>query len=195
MTTEGVQRSRSGKGSPIACRVGVAVPLARKITRAKWQAEGLGAAEIPADALGDMRTFNNDLSWWRTDEAGLSNVALALGAAAEKAAKIELVWIEEQALAEAGLVLVNTLGDTPVAELQGMHGDVQRLDTSRLLTLTAIVSGALTANRHKIFTLEDVRKLIVDAVLAGKVQEEQLSQKLRGELQARIAAARQQQQP
>ena len=60
--------------------------LARKISRAKWEAsDDLGEGEIQADAVSaDLRTTGNTLSFWRctsASETDLQRVILALTAA------------------------------------------------------------------------------------------------------------------
>jgi hypothetical protein len=106
--------------------------LARKIARAKWeQKPELSAGEIAADAVtADLRTTDNTLSFWRCRTIAPDDVkraVLAVAATADRLDRLDVVYLEENAVSNAGLTMRDTLGDTPVASLRGLHVDVARL--------------------------------------------------------------------
>lgn len=104
--------------------------LARKITRAKWDPRAeLAQSEIGADAVtGDLKTSSNALSVWRcesSDKEHLQRAVLALAAAADRPDRVDLVYLDEQALSMIGLSTRNTMGDTPVETLREHHVDIE----------------------------------------------------------------------
>ena len=79
---------------------------------------------LPADAISDLRTMGNTLSFWRIESLGeLDKGALAL-AASSKSDKIEtisLIWIDEDEIIRDGLTTDNSEGDTIVEDLSSLH--------------------------------------------------------------------------
>ena len=161
--------------------------LARKVTRAKWEAQqGIPEGGIAADAVtADLRTQDNKLSFWECGSANTEEIgeaALALAAGRERLDKVELVWIAASDLAEDGLDLSNSVGRTPIQDLAERHVDVQQLDYERLGRVAAHVSSALSKSRHRRLAKQTVRGLLVDAIRDGRLRREELPQKLASEL-------------
>lgn len=161
--------------------------LARKITRAKWEArEGLEAEEIPADAVTvDLRTQENSLSFWRcpTDsDSDVEEVALAIAAAGERVDRLDIVWLADEELRNDGHVLRNTEGRTPLTGMAVMHVDVARLDYVRLGRVARQVDAALEGDRHRRLTKARVKNLIKEAVGQGRIDSSDLHDKLREEV-------------
>ena len=159
--------------------------LARKITRAKWgEAIGLSVGRVPADAItADLRTQNNTLSFWRcgsADDSEIDDVVLALAAASDKMAKLELVWVSEAELREDGLTLSETAGRTWVPDMVARHVDVQHLDLDQLEKVTGRVLEALTEERYRRVPKAHVKRVLTSAVGARRVE--------RGDLQINVAS-------
>ena len=128
--------------------------LARKVTRAKWEAQqGIPEGRIAADAVTtDLRTQDNKLSFWECGSANAEEIgeaALALAAGRERLDKVALVWIAASDLAEDGLDLSKSSGRTPVQDLAERHVDVQQLDYERLGRVALRVTSALSNDRHR----------------------------------------------
>lgn len=161
--------------------------LARKITRAKWDArQGIREGQIAADAVtADLRTQDNKLSFWQCGSGSAEEIeeaALALAAGRDQLDKIELVWISEDDLVADGLDLSASRGQTLVEDLAERHVDVQQLDYDRLGLVAVRVSSALGEDRHRRLAKQAVRRLLVDAIQDGRLHQEELPQKLASEL-------------
>ena len=162
--------------------------LARKIARAKWNAQrsvlqGFGAEEIRADAItADLRTRDDALSFWRCptgDRDELEEVALAIAAMGDRPSKLDLVWLKYVELQADGLVLKNTRGDTPVADLADMHVDVCKLDYVRLGTVARRVVAAIAEQRCCRFSATDVKQLLLAAIREKRIKLDNLKPTLK----------------
>lgn len=161
--------------------------LFRNITRAKWSNKrGLSEGEIPADAVTiDLRTDGNALSFWRcpTEECDdLEAAALAFAAGRDSLQKLEFVWIPDVEMVEADVIIENTSGHTPVSDLATTHVSIPRLDYSRLGTMAQFVVSALEANRSRVITKPRVKALLLKAVNDGRIDVDDLKEKLRAQI-------------
>lgn len=167
--------------------------LARKITRAKWeQNPELGAGEIAADAAtGDLRTTSNTLSFWRCATAApddLKRAMLALAANADRVDRLDVIYLEEEAVKDAGLATHETLGDTPVVSLRALHVDIARLDLVRLGAVARMVADAHRTNAALRMTKKEVLDLVVSAVRGNLVGIGDLKGDMRTKVEARLDA-------
>jgi hypothetical protein len=163
--------------------------LARKITRAKWQQKtDLADGEIAADAVTvDLRTTGNTLSFWRcssADTGDLQQAVLALAAAADRADKFDVAYLDEQAVVGLGLATKNTPGDTPVLSLREQHVDVQKLDLVRLGGVATMVAYAHRSNA----VLTMTKKEIIDLVAQGVRKNLVSLDALKGEMKVKVEA-------
>lgn len=162
--------------------------LARMITRSKWEPKlGIRAGDIAADAVtGDLRTQGNTLSFWRCTSGtpgDFENAALAIAAGRDTVAKVEIVWLDDEELKADGQTLLNTDGCTPITDLVSLHVDVCHLDYLRLGKVADRVVSALYKERYRLLTRVRVRELIASAVDAGRVNLNDLKDKVRTEVQ------------
>ncbi len=161
--------------------------LARKITRAKWEPKReLSDDEISADAItSDLRTQDNSLSFWqcgREEPVRLEEVALAIAAGRDSVDRLDIVWLTDNELRDDGQTLKNTEGRTPVIDLSKLHVDVCRLDYIRLGKIAHNVVRALDENRYKRITKPGVKKLLTDAVGQGRIEIDDLEDKIKTEV-------------
>ena len=163
--------------------------LARKISRAKWDAaEYLAEVEIRADAVtGCLRTSNDSLSWWHCegDEQDVEEVALALatGPKTTKFEKIDVVVLPETDLLADGLASEPTEGDTPIKELRSRHVNVVKLDLERLAKIARILAPRIRSNDSVFhYTKVDLMTLVRKAINNKRLNVDDLNPKLRKEL-------------
>lgn len=162
--------------------------LARKISRAKWQHKDyLAETEIRADAIsGCLRTTGDTLSWWRcADKEDLAEVALALtaGQTIDRFDKIDVVMLPEAVLANAGLERSSTDGETLVKDLRKRHVDLIKLDVERLATVARILNPLIRESGNvEVFTKQRLMTLVEKAIEENRLDEADLSEKLRGQL-------------
>lgn len=168
--------------------------LARKITRAKWEAKPeLGSGEISADAVTvDLRTTGNTLSFWRCDSSGaadLQRAVLALAAAAERPDRLDVIYLDEQAIQAGGLSTNNSEGETPVALLRQHHVDVEKLDLVRLGRVAEMVAAAHRANASHSMTKKQVIDIVVQAVRDRLVAVADLKGEMKQKVDAALSAS------
>ena len=162
--------------------------LVRKITRAKWgPQEGLSSEEIPADAItADLRTKGNSLSFWECKSNSRENVeeaALAMVAAGNCVERFDLVWIANDKLNEDGQTWKYSDGRTPVGDLVKQHVDVYQLDYVRLGKIACRIVTAIKAGEHVRLTKDSLTKLLVTAVKQGRIDLNNLEEKVKAEVQ------------
>ena len=169
--------------------------LAYKITRAKWEAkQDFPAGEISADAVtGDLKTQDNVLSFWRCasgTKEDFEDAVLAIAAGREDVAKVEIVWLNDDELDADGLTLKDTDGRTPVAELIERHVDVCRLGYVRLGKVARRIVSAISEDRYLRLTRARVRNLLVSAVRGGRIELEDLKEKVQTEVQKSLSTSK-----
>ena len=157
--------------------------LARKISRAKWEAKKeLSEGEISADAVtADLRTQGNTLSFWRCGngmEAEVEEAVLAIAAAGERVDKLDIVWVNEDELQTDGQTLQDTTGFTPVTELVDRHVDICRLDYIRLGNVAHHVITAIEEDRYIRLSKGRVANILVAAVEQERVNLNDLEKRV-----------------
>ena len=162
--------------------------LARKISRAKWEAgEDLGEDEIPADAVSaDLRTTGNTLSFWSCPSDGygdLRKAVLALAAAAERVDRMDLAWVEEALVRKHEIITALTRGRTPVESLQEHHVDLVRLDVRRLGKVAELLADAIHHGNHCRMTRKQVLAIVAEAVRDDLVPLKDLQRGVQEEVQ------------
>ena len=165
--------------------------LARKISRAKWDAkEGLSKGEISADAVtADLRTRENKLSFWRCgSETEVEDAALAIAAASDRVDKIDIVWVDEDELKTDGQILKNTKGRTHVTELIDRHVDICRLDYVRLGKVAHRVMTAIKNKQCTRLNKRRVTEILVAAVEQGRVNLDGLQEGVQKEVNKSLQA-------
>lgn len=169
--------------------------LARKITRAKWEAkQGLSAGEIPADAVtNDLRTQGNSLSFWQCgmgEQGEIEDAVLAIASAGERLDRVDIVWLTDDDLQADGQTLKNTDGRTPVIELVKRHVDICQLDHDRLGKIARRILTAIEENRYRRLSKKRVTNLLVDAIGQQRIDPGNLEKKVRAEVQELLKAGK-----
>jgi len=98
---------------------------------ASWLQEG----ELPADALQDIQTDNNRLSVFLLEDGAPTTLERVIGALAAKRnhlAKFDYVLFGPALLAELGIELEATLGDTLDGAVNACHRDLVKLTATKL---------------------------------------------------------------
>ena len=163
------------------------MPLLRKITKPKWfDKPWLPAGEVPADALVDLRTQNNELSVWRVepDEVNLHAVIAALASnKTERLANLDYVVLDEEVVAGLGIEWTQTVGDSPHrdANLQ-WHCDLTELTATKVVGLARAMKRKEA--EHKRVQHTAVRDILRAALQDGALQRTAVSPGLLAALEA-----------
>ena len=162
---------------------------ARKFSRAKWERPAfISSSDIPADAItGCLKTQDNKLSLWdcADDNGSVEEAVLAL-ATGSKYDSLEKMHITTLVIAEMksqGLSLANTRGDTAVEDLRERHLEVDKLTLNQLIKFAELMAANIYSNDHCfIFTRKDVARIVKTAISQQRLDGQNLSPKLLGEL-------------
>ena len=151
--------------------------LARKISRSKWKSQReLAEGEVQAQAIAaDLRTDDDALSVWScgAEEATREDAkepALALASVMDRASTIDLVWIDKDALDQAGLQVLQTDEITNVPDLRSHHYDIRTLDCTRLRDIATQIAAAIEEDQYCRFSRSEVLDLLADAVESERLE-------------------------
>ncbi|MGE0055312.1 MAG: hypothetical protein AB7S74_13980 [Hyphomicrobium sp.] len=162
--------------------------IARMVSLAKWEhSKGIPRNTIPGDAVNDLRSTANALSFWRCDPASTStmeDVVVALASARPKIEKIDILWFHVKRVKYIGVRLENNLGDTPAGNLNQHHVDVAGLNIDRIVRLARACEAAIKAGQCRVYTKMEVTRLLRTAVDTGVLD----LKLLKGELPEKIRA-------
>lgn len=166
--------------------------LARKISRVKWERKhGFADGEIPADAVtADLRTHGNSLSFWQCGDATIHEIeeaALALATAGNQVEKLDIVWLSDDDLRADGQNWAETEGRTHVTDLIRLHVDLTLLDYARLGKVAHRIVSSLEGGRYKRLTRRRVADLIATAVRKGRVELDDLEEKVKRDVSRSLA--------
>jgi hypothetical protein len=167
--------------------------LGRKIARAQWARKPTFAEdEVPADTVTkDLRTSDNTLSFWAADDGATEpwqNAALAMGAASDRLDSVDITWIGRNDLAEDGIHLVDSNGDTPVTDLRARHVDAAHLDGFRLARVARLVALAVRGGEPRVrrITKSELATMLAEAVSNSRLRLEDLNEAVRPEVASRL---------
>jgi hypothetical protein len=158
--------------------------LFRIVTNPKWVAPGwMATGEVPADALTDLRSENNELSVWSVEQ-DRSNVDTALAAAAgarKKLDKIDYTLIDEGILPGIRIKCVKSEGQTPHTTANtSMHHDLTELTVRKISDL----AHAMMPLERMRLSEKKVKRLLQDALQGGALDRARIDPKLLTELQS-----------
>jgi len=157
--------------------------VARKVSRAKWQPpeDGSGRKATADGVTACLKTSGNTLSLWRFhDKSDLAEIALAMVANAERVEAIDLAWLDASILDR--YAHNESLGHTPVTDLQSRHIDLCRLDGRQLLDFADSLFDAIQASNSERYSLKQLIGILHQAVKDGRIVPDQLKEKVRQEL-------------
>ena len=160
--------------------------LARKISRGKWATkEYLPKNSVRADAVTDLKTTNDALSMWRCEnDQDVDEVFLALATGTQNKGldTMDVVVIPQKELEKAGLVSDARDGDTAVSDLKPRHVDLVRLDLEQLGQIAHMLADRVNRDEVCRRTEGQIKRLVRDAVSAGRLRLDDLSKELRDQL-------------
>lgn len=160
--------------------------LLRKISVAKWKASlKVGDDYLSADAItGCLRTTGNTLSVWRfsTDDEARKSL-LALGSSLTKIETISYITLTLSDLEEDALRLVDNEGKTAAVASNILHRDIVDLDHAGLAKVAFHVKRKVQSDDFKTLSKGELKKMLIEGIKSGDIDEGLLDQKLLKELQ------------
>ena len=161
--------------------------LLRKIQKAKWYSHDgvpwLGTGELQADALNDLKTSSNSLSFWKveSDRSNLRRVLAALAANGEHTSIVDYALFDATLLNELEIPTEPSEGNPHDRELNRTnHVDAIRLTTERLCQLAFTIRDHADRARCQ---KQEVVAIIKEAVGAGWISTADLPGSIVAELE------------
>jgi hypothetical protein len=149
--------------------------LLRTINKARWFTEWLPRGEVPADALVDLRSTDNELSFWLVDESrvNLDAVIVALAANRNYLSKLDFAVIDEADVAALGIRSKQTEGDTPDdAVNKTWHRDLVELTGTKVIRLAERLEAQPRVSEKK------VKEMLLKALRDGSLDRTKMSASL-----------------
>lgn len=159
--------------------------LVRKINKAKWmQNDIISGHDVSADAITNcMKTSQNALSTWEiTHEDDVANAVLAIVAGHQYLDTIDVVLLDPIWLKNMGINLKSSPGNTPVKELVNNHIDICNLTYHSLGSVAENIVRSFKEEKIKRYTRGDIKRLLSDAVKAGRLEKKDLYESIRNAL-------------
>lgn len=172
----------------------------RKISKSKWPAEEVLTTKtdeevlplLKADALTScLRTSQDELSLWTVentteDEIKKAILALITNSRLERLDRIQVVYFEEDKVAELGLTLKKSPGDTVISTYSDLHQDMTELNYEKMGKVSALITSALRDKRIKIYNEKAQTKMLIDAIHSGLVDQKKLHMLLQHKLKLNV---------
>lgn len=158
--------------------------LLRKISFAKWPKEQVHINDFPCDPITScLRTQGDTLSVWEVqEESSYSDVILALACNLDSPATIHVVFLDPDHLNELDIEIAKTNGETAFKEIKETHRDLAGLTYSKLGRIANYISSQILNDRRKFLTKSVVRDLLLENIKDGKVNAEDLSERMQKSL-------------
>jgi hypothetical protein len=142
------------------------------------------SGEIPADALVDLRTTNDELSVWRLEPDGSNLSALVAALASNKTTrvdKLDYVVLDEEVFIALKIRCVPTQGVSPhVSANQKYHCDLVELTAAKVFALANEVKRA-EATHQRLFP-KNVKEILQRALEAKALERSVMEPELLAEL-------------
>jgi hypothetical protein len=121
--------------------------------------------------------------------AYLRRAVLALATSADRPDRLDVVYLEEQAVRDGDLTTRDTEGGTPVPSLRKHHVDIEKLDLLRLGKVAEMVAHAHRSNASYSRTKQEVIEIVVQAVRDNLVELDALKEKMREMVRKKLAGS------
>lgn len=140
--------------------------LVRKIERSRWNGSDIVGSRIKADVVAScIRPNSSELSvWFAEDEAGIEQAKLAMLAAMNKLATVDLVILPVEEVQAAGLTIATTLPKVGPISLKPLHRDIQDLDLDSLKVVAQIIQNHIVNKKTVRLTRETCKKMLHGAI-------------------------------
>jgi len=159
--------------------------LLRTVSKPKWVAPGwMEAADVPADALSDLRSSDNALSVWavEVDHTNLNVVLAALASHRDRLDKVDYTILDEAILVPISIKCVRSEAGTPHVAANAAHRDLIELTVKKLAHLA---HEMMPLDRVRV-TERQVRSLLMEALASGALDRSRMKPDLLRDLEPTI---------
>ena len=158
--------------------------LVRKINISKWPQNGeKDVFKVASDAITIcLKSSGNTLSVWKIDkEQNLEEAVLALASGFQHLEAIDVVMLEEDKIKE-GIEAKQTVGQTPVKDLENTHFDLINLNYYTIGLIAESIIKEIEVKRVKRFTIGKLNLILNDAIANGRLKREDLKESVASKL-------------
>lgn len=154
--------------------------LVRKIERARWDGSDVVGNRIKADVVAScIRPNKSELSvWFAEDQASIAQAKLAMLAAMNKLATVDLVILPVSEVENAGLKIVETLPKVCPELLKHLHRDIQDLDLDSLKIVAQIIQRNISVNNTERMIRSQCKSILTDAIQKNLINASELNPEL-----------------
>ena len=140
--------------------------LVRKIERSRWNGSDVAGSRVKADVVAScIRPNSSALSvWFAENKSDIAQAKLAMLAAMNKLATIDLVILPIGDVREAGLKVVTTLPKTGPESLRPLHRDIHDLDLDSLKVVAQIIQEHIVGSKTERLTRETCKQILESAI-------------------------------
>lgn len=158
--------------------------LVRKINISKWPQNGeKDVFKVASDAITIcLKSSGNTLSVWKIDkEQNLEEAVLALASGFQHLEAIDVVMLEEDKIKE-GIEAKQTVGQTPVKDLEHTHFDLINLNYYTIGLIAESIIKEIEVKRVKRFTIGKLKLILNYAIANGRLKREDLKESVASKL-------------
>jgi len=156
--------------------------IKRELTWSREEyAAWLAPDSVPADVAQDFRVKGGKLSVWHIedDRSNLDQVVTALAANQSGLDPIDYGLFRQGLIADCGIQVVPTLGDTPMPNANGWHRDMVNLTVDSLSTVCKAIFDTIETDRRE---EDEVSELISGAVQLQEISSQALNRGIKRKL-------------
>ncbi len=154
--------------------------LLRKINQSKWRKGDAG--RVSADALTNcLKTSSNTLSVWRAtdDDEGISNALIAMAGSFGNIETVDYVILDENEIANAGITIIESNGDTYAKTLSNLHRDLSGLHYEEMGVVSRKILDAISSDKTCIrLTKSEVVQIYRTAIENGHMTRQDIPTEL-----------------
>lgn len=152
-------------------------------------------AFLSGDVLSDLRTIGNTLSVWHVANDSINNIdeirniSVALALNRTKIEKIAYIMLDEAELSKIGIDSENVAGKSPGLKddaILNMHYDLTNIDYWRIGMLAEYICKLVANGKGLVFTKEEVHNNIMALIAEGKINVDELNEKIREKVNTQI---------
>jgi len=157
--------------------------LFRNITIPKWvRPSWMDDADVPADALTDLRATDNVLSFWaiEPDKQNLNVVIAAVTSSRDRLDKLDYLILDEASLLPIPIRCVISEANTPYSSANTSHRDLAELTVRKVATLAHLM---MPLQRERLLP-KQVKALLLDALANGRLDRARMKPGLLRDLES-----------
>ncbi len=156
--------------------------LLRVVSKPKWmRPEWMDPADVPADALADLKSGGNKLSVWRVeaDRSNLHVVLTAIASNRERLDKLDYTLIDEGVISAIPIALIEADGISPHTSANvTLHRDLAELTVARI---SKLAEKMMPLERFRL-PEKEVRRLLSAGLDSGELDKERMDRTLLDQL-------------